>query len=237
MTDADLPPSTPPRRASGPVWVVVVAGGGGTRFGGAKQYAELLGRRVLDWSVGVAAEVADETAGGVVAVVPAGEVDEPIPGATAAVPGGATRAESVRAGLAAVPVDAGVILVHDAARPAASAALFRRVVDAVRAGAAGVVPAVAVTDSLRLRAGGAVDRDELVAVQTPQGFDAGALRDAHASGDEATDDATLVERAGATIVLVEGEETNIKLTHPQDRALLEAVLADRGAQVSTGGPS
>lgn len=231
MRAADLPPGTASRAPSGAVWVVVVAGGGGTRFGGAKQYTELLGRRVLDWSVGVAAATAD----GVVAVVPTADVDEPVPGASVVVAGGSSRAESVRAGLAAIPAAAAIVLVHDAARPAASPELFRRVIDAVRAGAAGVAPAVAVTDSLRHRSGGAVDRDELVAVQTPQGFAADTLRSAHASGDEATDDATLVERAGATIVLVEGEATNIKLTHPHDRAVLEAVLAERGVPTRSGG--
>ena len=89
-----------------------------------------------------------------------------------------------------------MVLVHDAARPLASADLFARVVDAVRHGADAVVPVVAVADTLRRRAGGVVDRDELVAVQTPQGFRAAALRDAHATGAEATDDASLVEAAG-----------------------------------------
>lgn len=208
-------------------WAIVVAGGGGTRFGGPKQYLDLAGRRVIDWSVRAAASVAD----GVVVVVPAEDVEHtagPVAGVTATVAGGATRAESVRAGLAAVPDDAEVVLVHDAARPAASAELFRRVVDAVLAGADGAVPGVDVTDSLRSVGGGAVDRDGLVTVQTPQGFAAGVLRRAHAAGGEASDDASLVERAGGTIVVVEGEPTNVKLTHPHDRAVLEAVLAAAG---------
>ena len=204
-------------------WAVVVAGGGGSRFGGAKQYLELAGRRVIDWSVAAAAAVAE----GVVVVVPAGDAGGPVPGAAATVAGGDTRAESVRAGLAAVPAEAGVVLVHDAARPAASVALFRRVAAAVGAGADGAVPGIPVTDSLRSVAGGAVDRDRLVAVHTPQAFAADALRSAHAAGGEATDDATLVERAGGTIVVVDGETTNVKLTHPHDRAVLEAILRAR----------
>ena len=213
----------------GPVWTVVVAGGGGRRYGSAKQYEELAGRRVIEWSVGVAAAVSD----GVVAVVPAADVDRALTGADHTVAGGASRAESVRCGLAAVPADAAVILVHDAARPAASVALFQRVIDAVVAGADGAVPAVPVTDSVRTRGGAAVDRQNLVAVQTPQGFRADALRAAHQAGGDASDDATLVERSGGTIVVVDGEITNTKLTHPHDRVLLEQALA--GGRAGRGG--
>ena len=202
------------------VWTVVVAGGGGSRFGDAKQYVELAGRRVLDWSVAAARSVSD----GVVAVVPEADVAEPVEGADAVVAGGPTRSASVRNGLAAVPEAAGIVLVHDAARPAASPALFRSVVDAVRAGAVAVVPGIPVTDSLRRRRGGAVDREELVAVQTPQGFDAAALRAAHAAGADATDDATVVEAAGGVVEIVPGETTNRKLTHPDDRPALERTL-------------
>ena len=213
-------PAPDPER---PVWVVVVAGGSGTRYGEPKQYVELAGRRVLDWSLAAARAVAD----GVVVVVPEDDAARSIPGATAVVAGGATRSASVRSGLAAVPDDAAVVLVHDAARPAASVELFRRVVQAVIDGADGVVPGVGVTDSLRVRGGTGVDRDGLVAVQTPQGFSAAILREAHRSGGDATDDATLVERIGGTIVVVDGETTNSKLTHGPDRVALEATLRAR----------
>lgn len=217
------------RATNGSVWTVVVAGGGGTRFGAAKQYEHLAGRRVLEWSVGTAAATSD----GVVVVVPRADVDRAVPDADVVVGGGDSRAASVRRGLTAVPDDAAVVLVHDAARPAASTALFERVIAAVRAGAAGVVPAIAVTDSLRTRDGAAVDREHLVAVQTPQGFPAEVLRAAHAGGGEASDDATLVERAGGTIVVVDGEVTNTKLTHPHDRVALEQTLVAR----PTDGPA
>lgn len=219
-------PVMPAPTASAPVWTVVVAGGGGTRFGGPKQYVELAGRRTIDWSLAAARSVSD----GIVVVVPAADVDERIPDADSVVAGGETRSASVRNGLAAVPDDAGVVLVHDAARPAASPALFRAVVEAVRAGGDAVVPGVAVTDSLRRRSGGAVDRDELVAVQTPQGFAAAVLRAAHASGADASDDASLVEAAGGTVEVVLGETTNVKLTHPGDRVALELTLASRSGQ-------
>ena len=212
-----------------PVWTVVVAGGSGTRFGGPKQYVEVAGRRAIDWSVAAARTVSD----GIVVVVPAADVATDPGGADVVVAGGETRSASVRNGLAAVPGEAGVVVVHDAARPAASPALFRAVVDAVRAGAPAVVPGVAVTDSLRSRAGGAVDRDGLVAVQTPQAFDAAVLRAAHAAGVDATDDASVVEAHGTAVEVVPGEAANIKLTHPADRVALEATLAAREEQGAT----
>ncbi len=144
------------------------------------------------------------------------------------VAGGASRSASVRAGLAAVPAGAGVVAVHDAARPLASPALWARMLDSVGDGSPGVdgaVPVVPVTDTLRSVGGGAVDRSTLVAVQTPQVFVATVLRDAHAGGDEATDDATLVEAAGGRVVHVEGEPTNLKITSPGDLDAARALLA------------
>ena len=210
--------------ADGPVWAVVVAAGGGQRFGGPKQYERLGHQRVLDWSLGAARGAAD----GVVLVVSAGRESDPEPAADVVVPGGATRSESVRAGLAAVPADAGFVVVHDAARPAASAALFEAVVAAVRSGADGALPGVPVVDTIkRVREGVVLDtpaRDELVAVQTPQEFRADALRAAHAGGGEATDDAALVEAAGGRVVVVPGEPDNLKLTTAADLARLAEVL-------------
>jgi 2-C-methyl-D-erythritol 4-phosphate cytidylyltransferase len=205
---------------TGSVWVVVVAAGVGSRFGRPKQYEPLGGRRVLDWSLEAARAVAD----GVVVVVAAESVGKPEPGADAVVAGAATRSGSVRSGLAAVPVDAGVVVVHDGARPLAGAGLFAAAVEAVRGGADAAVPAVPVTDTLRRRTGGLVERDDLVAVQTPQAFRAAALRAAHAGGPEATDDASLVESAGGKVVLVDGSPTNLKLTHPADLVVAEALL-------------
>ena len=128
-----------------------------------------------------------------------------------------------------MPDDAGVVLVHDGARPLATPGLFRRVADAVLAGADAVVPGVPVTDSLRTAGGGVVARDGVIAVQTPQGFSADSLRAAHAGGGEASDDATLVEAAGGTVVVVEGEPANLKITRPADldlaRLELERIVA------------
>ncbi len=201
------------------VWVLVVAAGSGARFGRAKQYQPLGGRRVIDWSLATAAEAGD----GVVAVVAKGAPDEP--GADITVVGGATRSASVRAGLAAVPPTAEVVVVHDAARPAASVELYAAVIGAVRRGADAAVPGVALTDTIRRRGGGLVDRDTLVAVQTPQAFAADRLRAVHADEPEATDDASLIDAAGGTVVLVEGEAHNRKITTPDDLVVAAALLA------------
>ena len=196
------------------MWAIVVAAGSGNRFGGQKQFEQLEGRRVVDWSVAACRSVAD----GVVLVVPP-DHDAPEE-ADIVVNGGATRSDSVRAGLDAVPVDAAVVLVHDAARPFASPALFQAVVEAVRNGADGAVPAVAVTDTIKRVADGRVvatrDRAELVAVQTPQAFAAEVLRRAHARGVEATDDAAVVEAAGGRLVVVPGDPANTKITRRAD---------------------
>ena len=193
-------------------WTVIVGGGSGRRFGRPKQYAELGDGRVIDRARAVAAECTD----GVVVVVPPGDVDR-----EGGVAGGATRSESVRAGLASVPEFADIVCVHDAARPLASPDLYTRVIDAVRAGADGAIPGLAVTDTIKVVDGdGAVvdtpDRASLVAVQTPQAFRAATLRAAHRSGGEATDDAALVEAFGGRVVVVDGEPGNRKITTPAD---------------------
>jgi 2-C-methyl-D-erythritol 4-phosphate cytidylyltransferase len=196
------------------VWTVVVAGGSGQRFGAMKQY-ELLGdRRVIDHARSVAESVSD----GVVVVVPADDVAR-----EGGVAGGATRSESVRNGLAAVPAHATIVCVHDAARPFADVACFRAVIAAVHGGADGAVPGVPVTDTIkRVDASGTVidtpPRSQLVAVQTPQAFRASVLRAAHASGRDATDDAALVEQAGGRVVVVPGSADNRKITTPDDLA-------------------
>ena len=170
-------------RRAGPVWAVVVAAGGGSRFGAAKQFAELRGRAL----VGLVGRRGRAAAGidGVVAVLPAAAVADGsgaavLPGADAVVAGGAARSDSVRAGLAAVPAEAAVIVVHDGARPLATPALFEAVVAAVDGGADGAVPGLAVADTLKRVADGkvvsTVARDDLVAVQTPQAFRADVLR-------------------------------------------------------------
>jgi 2-C-methyl-D-erythritol 4-phosphate cytidylyltransferase len=204
-------------------WAIVVAAGGGTRFGSVKQFARLGELSMLDRAVAVAREACD----GVVVVLPAGSdwlAPDDVRGAT----GGATRSASVRAGLACVPDDADVVVVHDAARPLASRALFDRVVAAVRNGADAAVPGMPVTDTVKRvrdhRVIETVPRDDLVAVQTPQAFRRSALQAAHASEGVGTDDAALVEAAGGTVVVVAGEARNLKVTLADDLELARAWL-------------
>lgn len=203
-------------------WAIVVAAGSGDRFGGPKQYEPLGAVRVVDWSLLAAREVCD----GVVLVVHPDRVGDPEPGADVVVAGGLTRSQSVRAGLAAVPADADVVLVHDAARPRASVGLWRRVLEAVGPHDA-VVPAVPVVDTLREVGGGTVDRSRFVAVQTPQGFVAEVLRRAHAAGGEGTDDASLVEAVGGRVHVVDGEPANTKITTPHDLLAMQACARER----------
>jgi 2-C-methyl-D-erythritol 4-phosphate cytidylyltransferase len=203
------------------VWTIVVAAGTGQRFGGAKQFEVLGDRRVVDWSLAAARTVSD----GAILVVPPGSPHRP-----GEVPGGETRSASVRSGLAAVPAEAAVIIVHDGARPFASPALFRRVVDAVRAGADGAVPGLPITDTVKQvdvagRVVATSDRSTLVTVQTPQAFAAACLRSAHTSAPEATDDAAAVEAAGGIVVVVTGEPDNRKLTVAEDLAWARARVA------------
>lgn len=206
------------------VWAVVVAAGSGARFGTLKQYEQLGDCRVLDWALERTRAVAD----GIVLVVPPERAGESEPGVDAVVAGADTRAGSVRAGLAAVPHEAEVVVVHDAARPLASAALFEAVVEAVRSGADGAVPGIAVADTVKVVDNGTVaqtlDRGRLVAVQTPQAFAAGALRRAHEGGGEGTDDASLVEAAGGRVVVVPGEEANAKITTQHDLLVARALI-------------
>lgn len=208
---------------AGDVWAVVVAAGSGQRFGGAKQYAELAGQRVVDWSIDAARSVAS----GVVLVVAPERADDAEPAVDAVVAGGASRSASVRAGLAEVPPGATVVLVHDGARPLADRGLFRAVVDAVLAGADAVAPAIAVVDSVCDGHGAAVDRTGLRQVQTPQAFAAPVLHRVHAGQPEATDDASLVAAAGGRVRLVQGQRWNLKITEPADLLVAEALLAAR----------
>ncbi len=210
-------------------WSVVVAGGSGARFGRLKQLEPLAGRRVIDWSIAAMA-----TGPRTVVVVPAELVDELTPGLAPAVvvAGGATRSASVRAGLAAVDPAADGVLVHDAARPLVPPEVVARVVEAVVGGADGAIPVVSVTDTIRRRDGSVVDRSELVAVQTPQGFTMSSLRAAHEREDDATDDATLVAASGGIVRHVDGDPSNFKITVADDLAQAAAVLAQRSTDPS-----
>jgi len=151
------------------------------------------------------------------------------------VAGGASRQDSVRLALAALPGEVGLVLVHDAARCLVPASVVTAVVDALRSGAGAVVPVLPVSDTIKQvdgqRVVATVDRSSLRAVQTPQGFARGVLERAHAAGtQDATDDAGLVEAVGGTVTTVAGSDEAFKLTGPLDLLLAEAVLAARTAE-------
>ena len=215
------------------LWGIVVAGGSGTRFGTLKQLEPLGGRRVLDLAVAALANGPKGAAvDGVVVVVPSalvGAVD--LPG-DVVVAGGDSRAASVRAGLAAVPADVDRVLVHDGARPLVSAAVVGRVVAGLEQAPA-VVPVVAVTDSLRSVEGAPVDRSGFVAVQTPHRSVLERAHDAASNAGSATDDASLVDAIGETVLHVDGDPENLKITTPADLVVAESLLA-RAAEKNVG---
>jgi 2-C-methyl-D-erythritol 4-phosphate cytidylyltransferase len=206
-------------------FTIVVAAGGGTRFGGAKQFVRLGPTTVVERAARIAASVSD----GVVVVLPA-DVEWHAPVPVEMVTGGATRSDSVRSGLAVVPPDVDIVVVHDAARPLASRALFSAVITAVRDGADAAIPVLPIVDTVKridgTRVLETVPRDDLVVVQTPQAFNASALRNAHASGAVVTDDAAIVEAAGGKVVTVPGDARNIKLTVASDLEMLQGFLDD-----------
>lgn len=202
-------------------WAIVVAGGLGTRFGGAKHKQTLDGVELWQRSV-----IAFHAAG-IKNVVVVGDV----PGG---IPGGSRRRDSVAAGLAAVPHTTDWVLIHDAARPLVTPELIERVLARASIGDVdGVILAIPVTDTLKRvkeeTVLATVDRDGLVAVQTPQAFRVRVLRAAHSGDtDDATDDAALVERADGTVVAVMGDPMNLKITIPEDLAIARAYLATAG---------
>ncbi len=232
---------------AGSVVGIVVAAGRGERFGATTPKALLdLGGTPL---VGHAARaLLSAGAMPVVVVAPAEHLDAVRTavnsavgdgcsgGSISVVPGGASRQASVASGLQALPADARWVLVHDAARPLSPVELATAVIDALRAGADAVVPGLPVTDTIKAVDGRTVtatlDRDRLVAAQTPQGFAVDVLRRAHdraaPEGAGALDDASLVEIAGGVVHVVPGSPRALKITRPLDLAIAEKLLDSNG---------
>lgn len=225
------------RRAS-TTWAILVAAGSGARLGAGRPKAFVaLGDRVL---LAESLERLDASAwvDAVVVAVPPGWEEAAIVLAeelvaskvAAVVPGGATRAESVRSALAEVPDDALVVIVHDAARPLVDDEVIERLLEPLAEGVDGVVPGMPLADTVKRVERGlvaeTVDRSALVSVQTPQAFTAAALRDAY--GDavpaDATDCASLVEARGGRIRVVAGDVRLLKITTQADLALVESWL-------------
>ena len=221
----------------GATWALIAAAGSGERLGidRPKAFAALGGRPLLAESLDRLdrSEVVDAI---VVAAPPGWEepsilLAEELAASkvVACVPGGATRAESVAAALAEVPEEVLVVLVHDAARPLLDNAVLERLLAPLGEGYDGAVPVLPVADTLkRVRDGvvaETVAREGLVTAQTPQAFLVPALRRAFV-GDvaDATDCASLVERSGGRVAVVDGDPRLLKVTTPADLALVESWL-------------
>lgn len=231
------------------IWGVIVAAGAGSRLAGLgrpKQFLDHLGRPLYWHSV---RRLAEHVAG-LVLVFPANDLTQAsaqasdlarldgltLPLLTTA--GGSRRQDSVRQALDILPNEATAVLVHDAARPFADSALIRRLTEALAAGHKAVIPGLVPKDTIKIIAPdsglvlGTPNRASLIRVQTPQAFDLPLLRQAHALALEknltVTDDAALVELLGQPVLVVEGQEDNIKITSPDDLAALHG----RGQPVS-----
>ena len=202
-------------------WGIVLAAGRGERFGEPKQFRSVGGDMLVERSTAALAAVCE----GVVAVVLEGA--PAVAGASATVPGGRARADSVRAGLAAVPMAASTVVVHDAAHPLATPELVSRVVAAVHAGADAAVPVVPVTETIARVEGDLlsdiVPKAGLGLVQMPHAFRADVLRHAHAGDPDVSDEATLMHRLGLTVVTVPGEAANVHVTTPDELRLISIV--------------
>lgn len=232
--------------ASPKLGLVLAAGGAGSRFGHAegKQLAPLFGRTVLGWALDPFVSL--ESLHAVVLVAHADRLDEysrrvgPLVPPTAffeVVAGGATRQESVAAGLEALSTDCDFVAVHDGARPLLTQEVVVSAVAALLADqeAQGLVVGHPSVDTLKHVSEGTVvatpDRTLFWSVQTPQIFRAAALRLAYkraaADGFVGTDDASLVERLGGRVLAFRGPRDNIKVTHAEDLLIAEAILAAR----------
>lgn len=226
-------------------WGVILAAGQGSRMaeatgGEAKQFLPYRGRPL--WWHPARAMAASPLVSGLVFVFPESRLEEAEKqalelnaGESLGVPlrfaaGGERRQDSVRHALAALPDCCETVLIHDGARPFLRTALVSRLALALREGdVSGVIPGVSVTDTVKeTDASGLVirtpERETLRAVQTPQAFRLASLREAHARADRegwnVTDDASLMERCRLAVRVIEGDRDNVKITNPQDLALL-----------------
>ena len=218
--------------------VIIVAAGSGTRLGSPlpKAFVSGAGKPMLQHALAGLAGWARVDA--IVLVVPegyeapAGAIARALAGdlpSVLVVAGGETRGDSVQAGLSALPPETTHVLIHDAARPLMPSEVFDRVLDALEAGARGVIPHIPVVDTLvtvtSSSTQGGVDRDELGAVQTPQGFDVESLKKAYAAtAEEFTDDAAVLRSAGHDVVGVPGHPRGFKITYPDDVARAQSLL-------------
>jgi 2-C-methyl-D-erythritol 4-phosphate cytidylyltransferase/2-C-methyl-D-erythritol 2,4-cyclodiphosphate synthase len=226
------------------VSAIIAAAGAGSRFGGSrlKQVVELAGRPILQRSLDafLGCDIVNDL---VVALPPELAASPPGYLRTAVKPieivaGGARRQDSVAAAFARIAGRADIVVVHDAARPLVTDALIRRTVAAAaRDGAA--IAALRARDTVKQvdgegRVAATLRREEIYLAQTPQAFRIEVLRDALARGDDATDEATLAERAGYAVTVVEGDPRNLKVTTPDDLSLAERLVVASAPAVRVG---
>ena len=222
---------------------IILAGGTGERFGkeGGKQLVEIAGKPILTWSAEAFDAVGD--VGLIVIVCPEERMREylaraidPFPFVTPVVlaPAGSIRQESAFSGLEMVGEEYEYVVLHDGARPLVSPELIQHTINTVKGNfdADGAVVAHPAVDTLKVVEDGAIvgtpDRSVFWVAQTPQVFRAGIYRRAHAAalsdGFVGTDDSALIERMGGRVLVVEGKRDNLKLTVPEDYALLSAAV-------------
>lgn len=221
------------------VGAIIPAAGSGARMGGTrKPFLVVAGKTLLQHCIETLFQV--DGVSRIVVALPESELDDPPAWLRdrriTLVAGGAQRADSVRAGLAALPKDVEIVVVHDAARPLLTGAMIRSVIEHARQGISATI-AVPVTDTLhRVDDQNVVvetpDRSRFWRAQTPQAFPRDALEQAYARVAEAsaaTDEAGLVARAGFQVRVVPGDSSNIKITTPGDVELAEAAFAKRSS--------
>lgn len=230
---------------------IILAGGSGERFGndGGKQLVEIAGRPTLTWSI--AAFDVVEDVGEIIVVCPQDRMDEyrskaidPYPFITPVTmaPSGASRQESAFSGLEYTPEEYDYVVLHDGARPLIQPELIAHTINTLKGtiDAEGAIVATPAVDTLKVVENGCIvgtpDRRVFWNAQTPQVFRSGVYRRAHAAalrdGFMGTDDSSLIERLGGKVLVVEGKRDNIKLTVPEDYALLAAVIGSASLSVS-----
>lgn len=237
-SDAHSPSSAPhaaPAHDPARVAVIVLAAGSGARFGGAKQFALLAGERLVDRAVRIVTPVA----GPPVLTLPPGTTWDGPP-VRAAVSGGESRTESVRNALAAIPEEVEVVIVHDIARPLATAQQFHDLIAAIDAGADAAVLVWPLPDTLKaVTADGTIEhrgREGLAMAQTPMGFSAAMLRKIFATYSEVPiEESIVVAELGGRVVPVPGDRWSQHVVEPRDLELMEWLLAgQRAAGVDSG---
>jgi len=219
-----------------PIYAIIVAGGQGTRMGTEtpKQFLKIKNKEIILHTIDAFLNAIPEAQ--LIIVHPSAHLQQmqdltqqvssmhPIQ----LVAGGATRFDSVKNGLACIPHEAGIVLIHDGVRPIISASLIKNCIQqAQEKGSA--IPAVSLVDSIRKvsnQKNESIDRNTLVAIQTPQTFQVAIIKRAFKQDyqDSFTDDASVVNAMQEPVYLIEGERYNIKITTPEDLIIAEALL-------------